>query len=399
MEPPEHKPPEQNNVRRRWWMGLLSVGALLGLGLAAPKLTADTQPSRLAPMPKGAEALRHRDGRITFSDAFAERAGLHTVHVEHREVVPTVRATGAVAFSPRNVAAVGSRIFGRVTEVEATLGQRVKRGQALARIESAELGKAHAELLSLEAQARLARAEHRRKKILVREGIASKRSSEISRSELEAVQARQRAAAKYIRSMGGSPGRNGNLGELVLRAPIDGEVVGVDVHRGQAIEPSHTAFEVADLSELWVELSVFERDLPLVAVGDRVEIQSNADAEVMVPGTVEHISSVLDPSTRTATIRVVVDNGAKNLRVGQSVTGRIEAHQVGVRGLAVPRKAVVLVDGTPTVFVLTAPREVEPRSVNLGLEGARDVEIVAGLEEGEQVIVEGVFALKSELFR
>jgi membrane fusion protein, heavy metal efflux system len=349
--------------------------------------------------PSGADLPVYRDGRIAFSPGFFERAGLTVETVERRSIVPIVEATGTVDFSPRGVAAVGARIFGRVLDVDVTEGDTVDEGQQLARVESAELGEAQAALMTLRAQAELAEADAKRKELLVREGIASRRSVEVTAKEVEVTRAQQRAAAKQVRSMVGGARHGGRLGEFNLASPIAGEIVAVNVYQGQAVEPSHTAFQVADLSELWIELAVFERDLRTVSVGDRVKVQAGGDEETVVPGVVEHVGSVLDPVTRTATVRVVVDNADRRLRVSQSVVARIESQQATVDGVAVPSRAVVLVDGEPTVFVVSAPGVVEPRAVQLGAQDDKGVEITSGLTAGEKIVVEGVFALKSELFR
>jgi membrane fusion protein, heavy metal efflux system len=373
-------------------LGLVLALALVGV----PACTAEDEPGGAEPV---ADHLPvYRDGVIVIPPSFFERAKLRVEAVERRTIVPVIEATGTVDFSPRGVAAVGARIFGRVLEVDVIEGDRVEEGQELARIESAELGEAQAALSTLEAQADLAEADKRRKDMLVQEGITSQRVAEVTAKEVAVTQAQRRAAAKQVRSMVGGARRGSRLGEFYLASPIDGEVVAVNVYQGQAVEPSHTAFQVADLSELWVELAVFERDVQLVSVGDRVKVQAGGE-DTLVPGVVDYVGSVLDPVTRTATVRVIVDNQDRRLRVSQSVVARIESQQATVHAVAVPHGAVILVDGAPTVFVMTTPEQVEPRVVQLGARDDQRVEIVEGLGEGESVVVEGVFALKSELFR
>lgn len=371
------------------------VGVALLLTLAGAS-ACESEPQAAGPR---SDVPVYRDGVIRFSPSFFERAKLSVETVELQRIAPVVEATGTVDFSPQKVAAVGVRIFGRVAEVEVIEGDRVEQGQSLARVESAELSEVQAELATLRAQAKLAEADKRRKQVLVEEGIASQRAAEITRKELEITLARKRATAKQVRSMVGSDHHSRKLGEFFLDSPITGEIVGVHVVQGQAIEPSHTAFEIADLSELWIELAVFERDLRAVSVGDRVTVEATGSEGTIVPGVVDYVGSVLDPVTRTAKVRVVVDNQDRRLRVGQSVVARIESQQASVDGLAVPERAIVLVDGEPTVFVITAPGQVEPRILELGARDGERVQITAGLQEGEEVVVDGVFALKSELFR
>jgi len=114
---------------------------------------------------------------------------------------------------------------------------------------------------------------------------------------------------------------------------------------------------------------------------------------------VTFVSTVLDPVTRSAEVRVVVPNEAGKLRVGQAVNARIRPSAARKQAVAIPRSALVQVDGKPTVFVEVAERSVMPRTIEIGAQGPDFIEVKAGLEAGERIITEGVFALKAELFR
>lgn len=342
---------------------------------------------------------RVTSGTIRYSPEYAARIGLTTEVAQDRSIAPVTEVTGEVDLSPAHVAAVGARIFGRVTSVLVTPGDAVHEGQALARLESADLGRAQARLLSARAQETFAESDHHRKHLLVDEGLAAHRSIEVAQNQLTAAEAERRAAEQTVRAMGGSSRSSARLGRFVLRSPIDGDVIDVSVSRGQAIEPSHTAFRIADLDHLWLELAVFESDLDNVAVGDDVVVRPSGDASTRVQGVVEHVGAVIDPSTRAATVRISIDDPSRQLRVGQAVAAQIVSRGSAVTGLSVPHGAVVLVDGRPTVFVVPADGEAVPRAVTLGVRGTDHVQIVEGLGAGERVAVGGVFALKSELFR
>jgi RND family efflux transporter MFP subunit len=156
---------------------------------------------------------------------------------------------------------------------------------------------------------------------------------------------------------------------------------------------------VADLSKVWVELTVFERDVPGVREGDQVDLKLPADKGHTFTGTVQHVSEIIDPETRSAHVRVELDNAEGRLRAGLSVTGII--HTSGPRDtrLTIPRTAVTRVDGKPTVFVAAGTNAVEPRVLKLGPEDADSVAVLDGVKDGEQVVVSGVLALKAEVFR
>ena len=309
-----------------------------------------------------------------------------------------MHVTGVLEFDEQLIAAVGSRISGRVKEVRVIEGTRVKPGDTLATMESAELGKAQAEIFSVKARAQYAGTDEARKKKLLEEGIASQRALELASQESLITGAELRAAKQRVQALGGSDSGK-SLGVMALTSPIAGDVVKVHVFRGQAVEPSYTAFTIADRSSLWVRLSVFEGEVTNVRVGDTVELSAQVSTEEVLTGKVTYISSVLDPVTRSAEVRVIVPNENGHLRVGQAVNARIRPSAASKRALAVPRTTVVQVDGKPTVFVAVDDTGVVPRPVELGVQGADLVEITSGIAEGDRIVIEGVFALKSELFR
>lgn len=386
--------------RRKPWRALLFGAVLCGIGTTVA-FWASAHDAEPAPAPQTApksDIPVMKDGVLHFSPSYAERAGIVVEPAVERSLAPVTDVTGHVDFSPNHVAAVGTRIFGHVDEVDVLPGQTVKEGEPLARLVSSELGEAQARLHTADAREHFAETDRKRKERLVAEGIAADRSAQVALRELEAARAQRLAAEQSIRAMGGSP-KASKLGNFTLRAPIDGEVVEMNVYRGQAVQPDHQAFKIADLSKLWLELAVYERELPRISVGDEVLVRPGGDELTVVKGVVAHVGSVIDPGTRTATVRVQVDNEQRELRVGQAVQARLVSIGSKVQALAVPRTAVILVDGQHTVFVSPRDGEAAPRQIELGVQSNDYVEIVKGIEPGERVIVDGVFELKSELFR
>ncbi|MCY1061393.1 efflux RND transporter periplasmic adaptor subunit [Nannocystis sp. SCPEA4] len=339
------------------------------------------------------------DGVIKLPEVFAEKAALQTGTVEMTEVSPVVHVTGVLEFDELRIAEVGSRISGRVKEVKVIEGTKVEMGDVLATLDSAELGKAQAEISAVVAKAELAERDKERKRRLLQEGIASQRAADLASAEVSVASAELRAAKQRVQALGGGSSDKAALGVMSLTAPIEGDVVRVRVFRGQAVEPSYTAFTIADRTTLWVRLSVFEGEVVNIRVGDSVEISSQVTPDEVLTGTVTFVSTVLDPVTRSAEVRVVVPNEAGKLRVGQAVNARIRPGAARKQALAIPRKAMVQVDGKPTVFVEVGERAVMPRTIEVGAQGPDLVEIKKGLEPGERIVTEGVFALKSELFR
>ncbi|HEY0133335.1 MAG TPA: efflux RND transporter periplasmic adaptor subunit [Nannocystis sp.] len=338
------------------------------------------------------------DGVVRLPPAFAQRIGLKTQDAAITAISPVVYVTGVMEFDEQRIAAVGSRISGRVKEVRVIEGTKVKPGDTLATMESAELGKAQADIFAVKARAQYADTDEERKKKLLSEGIASIRSAELAAQESKITDAELRAAKQRVQALGGSASGK-SLGVMALTSPIEGDVVKVHVFRGQAVEPSYTAFTIADRRSLWVRLSVFEGEVGNIRVGDPVEISAQVTPNEFLTGTVTFISTVLDAANRSAEVRVVVPNEDGKLRVGQAVNARIKPSAASKSALAVPRLAIVQVDGKPTVFVAVDDTGVVPKPIELGVQGADLVEVTSGLNPGDRVVIEGVFALKSELFR
>ncbi len=392
-QPPteETQVPAQRRKRTRYL--LIGAGLLLSVVGVAAALRGKAAPEAGRAAPEVAFEGSH----IRFSEAFANRHAIATVQVVETDVSPTVTVTGAVRSDPRKFAAVGARSAGRVRHVLKIMGDRVKAGDVLADIESADLGRAQAEAEGLRARELAAQSDLKREEQLSAARVTAAREAELAKANHEALRAQRRAAEKAVAALGAEV--SGEVGVLKLRSPIAGQVISANVSRGQTIEPSDTLFEIADLSTVWVELVIFERDLDRVHKSDAVEIVPAAGRGETLESTIAQVSDVVDPLSRSALARVEVDNRKGWLRPGQSTTARIRGHASGERALTVPKAAVTFVDGKPTAFLLVSPGLVEPRAVELGADDGDRISVRRGLRAGDSVVSEGLFALKSEIFR
>lgn len=378
------------------------VWALLGVVVVASAASvAALREDQEEEVVEAADVPRIQDGRIVFSQAFRDRIQLTTEKVRAAPLTPVVSTVGMITFDPRHVARVGTRLRGVVRALHVYEGAEVERGQVLAEINSPELGEAQAQVAMLEAQASAAarqaeREEALREKSLSTAKEAEEASAERSRYESMLSAARQRVAALS----GGSVGRNHALGVHTLTAPIAGTLVERHITQGELVDGDRTAFLIAQLDHLWVELDVFERSLSAVRVGDEVDLTPLSDPNTTIKGRVAQVGAVLDPGTRSAPVRVEIDNRERLLRPGQAVDALIKASGAATKSaLVVPTEAITYVDGEPTVFVATGPLSVAPTVVELGEDNGRERQVLKGLELGQEVVVQGVFELKSELFR
>lgn len=375
------------------------LAALLAVGGAAALIGYLRHRSQIAAAPPSAPAdlPKLEAGAITFSDAFARRAGVKSALVERATLTPVVQVVGTVTFDSEHVAAAGTRIRGFVTKVLKVEGDRVVKGEALAEIESTELGQAQAQVAVVAARRSAAERNAKREATLLTSSLTTAREEELARAELEEQTAMLAAATHHVAALGGST--SGRIGTYFVRAPIGGTVVKRFVSAGQSVESDLVAFRVADLDFLWIELSVFEREIGAIRVDDVVELTPAGSAEAKLVGKVAYVGEVIDPDTRVAEVRVKVDNTGRLLRPGQSVVARIRPAGLARVVTSVPVGALTYVDGRPTVFVAESDTRVLVREVKLGRTDGVRHEVVEGLSIGQRVISDGVFALKSELFR
>lgn len=377
--------------------------ALTGLGLAAVSIGGY---AHLRPGRKQSNAdstvlrdVPHMEGNtIVFSAAYRDRAGIRFTKVERAPFTAMVRVVGTVTFNPNFVAAVGTRLRGTVRRTFKYEGDSVQANEPLAEIESAELGEAQAEIMQAKAVESAAETEARREKELLAKSLTTAREAEVARAALLTASAKLKAAEQRVSALGG----NGTFGLFVLRAPISGHVVEVHLAPGQSVEGNIVGYKIADLERLWIELSVFERDMGAVHLDDQVEVTPLSQPNQKIAGRVAHIGRLVDPDTHSIAVRVATDHPQNRLRVGQAVQATITSHEAEREGLLIPRTAVLYVDGKPTVFLADGDAQsTRVRAVPVRIGGKNGVryEVLEGLHAGQFVADAGVFALKSELFR
>jgi membrane fusion protein, heavy metal efflux system len=389
--------PAPAHAARRWVLGLCALVALLGLGFYTWNRSRQNAEADSA-QPEKTRDVPYLDGQwIRYSSGFAQRTGLTFAAAESGMLSPVVHVTGTVDFDPDRVAAIGARIAGRVRRVMHLEGDQVPRGEVLAEIESAELGEAQAAVISARAHANAAVANEKREHELAAAKISSNREAELATATAASARAELLAAEGRVRAMGGRP--DGEPGIMQMQSPIAGRVVARNLSRGQFVEPTLTAFKVADLSRVFVELAVFERDVSTIRAGDPVELFAPGAASSQVSGRVAYVGDEIEAQSKTATVRVIVEQPTVPLRPGQSLLAKIHTSAKAEPSVVLPRDAVTSVDGKPTVFVAHGATSVEPRAIQVGRQDGHQVEVLEGLKTGERVVVSGVFALKSEIFR
>ncbi len=334
---------------------------------------------------------------VRLDSAALAMADIRVGKVEVAEVT-TLPVTGTITFDANLVSHIGPKTAGRLVTLRADLGQRVVPGQPLAILESAEIGSTRAELHQWEELLKIAQENYERERRLEEQGISSRKELLEAQAEMRRAQAAVSSAAERLRVLGASHGDEAGEGALfIITAPFAGVVVEKHASRGEVVGPEDRIFTVADLSRVWIELDIFERNLAQVALGQPVTVTTAAYPGRRFPARIVYVGDVIDVERRTVRARVEVNNPGGSLKPGMFTTALIDIGG-GNRIIVVPRDAVQEVEGRQIVWVPGArPGEFRMQPVELGASvDDQRVQIRSGLTEGQQIVVAGAFTLKAE---
>jgi cobalt-zinc-cadmium efflux system membrane fusion protein len=316
-----------------------------------------------------------------------------TARSEARSAAETVAVLGELAVNQNAYAEVASPVAARVVTVAVDTGQAIRAGQPLATVASAELGRVRADLQSARARADLAARAVTRTRELAGERLVPQRELQEAEAQAATAAAELRAAQGALDAFASGGGRGARL---VLRAPVGGVVIERDAVQGQLVDASKTLFRVGDLSHLWLEAHVFERDAVAVAPGTRARVTLTALPGKSFDAQVTMVGREVDASSRTISVRLELANPGDVLRPGMSATVHLPLGDAAGTVVTVPLAAVQRVGETWCVFLPRRPGVFEMRAIGRGRELGGEIEVVRGLAAGETVVVDGSFLLKAE---
>lgn len=321
--------------------------------------------------------------------------------LQMQEVTPWLEISGRIEANDRSVTRIGAAVTGRVTEVLAEVGDRVQRGQALARVASSELTSAQMGYLKAHSAASQAERAVERARQLIQADVIG--SAELQRRESESAVARAelRAAGDQLRLMGlpqDAIDRLKDQGTLHPVAAVSATLAGVVIERkvshGQVAQPGDHLFTVADLDTVWVVGALPEQTARSVQTGQTVMIEVPALGNRSLSGKIVHVGDTVSPETRSVTIRTQVSNPQRDLKPQMLATMRVRGGTQ--QSLAVPAQAVVRENDRDHVFVRTAPQRFHLTPVELGPAQDKVRPVIKGLNAGAEVVTEGAFHMNNE---
>ncbi|KDN97610.1 efflux RND transporter periplasmic adaptor subunit [Pseudomonas donghuensis] len=333
------------------------------------------------------------EGALTLSQEQIDLAGIELAAVGPRQLQRSLSLPGEIRFDEDRTAHLVPRAAGVVESVAVVLGQQVKAGDLLAVIASPQISEQRSELAASQRRLELARSSYQREKDLWQEGISAEQDYQQARQALQEAEIAQANARQKISALSGSVVLAGG-NRYELRAPFAGQIVEKHLVPGEVVNETSAAFTLSDLSRVWASFGVAPRDLPKVRAGMPVTLVASELGE-QVSGTVTHVGSLLGEQTRTATVRVTLDNPRGAWRPGLFVAVQVPTEQY-TAALSVPDQALQTLEEKPTVFVRSAAGFIA-QTVEPGASANGFVEIRKGLQAGQQVAAQGSFILKSEL--
>jgi cobalt-zinc-cadmium efflux system membrane fusion protein len=363
---------------------LLTALVLAGCGKDDKKTAAapPADPTRVAPSP-------------------ALIAQLKLAPVSTQPVAETLRVAGRIDFDEQRLARIGATITGRVTEIDVLLGQQVKKGEMLAKLNSSELSTQQLAYLKARAQLELNRRNAERAKSLFEADVIGQAELQRRQSELLISTAETRAAADQLQLLGVSPAaieRLGKQGTINSVTPVVSTLNGFVVERklalGQVVQPADALFVVADLSRLWAVAQVPEQQVNQVKVGQSVSIEVPALGNEKLVGKLIFVGQTINPDTRTVLVRTELDNSDGRLKPAMLASMLIEAKSV--ERLVLPASAVVRENDEDHVFVALGDGAFRLTKVKLGPEQAGQRVVMSGLKGDEKIVVDGAFHLNNE---
>jgi Cu(I)/Ag(I) efflux system membrane fusion protein len=346
---------------------------------AEGSLTVGSAGLRLAGLPRAApaeSAASPHPAEFSFEPARLQKSGVRTGRVERAELARSLRAVARVVWDESRLHDVSPRVAGWIEELDAdALGKRVERGSVLFTLYSPELHAAQQELL-------LALGAHR--------GEGAARADDL----IGAARERLRLFGMDPVDLARLERERRRIDAVPFRAPVSGYVVEKDVARGGAVAAGQRLLRLAPLDRVWLEADLYEAELPLVRPGQPVRVSLAYRPGQVFQGSVSYVYPYLAGATRTARVRVELENPEQALlpEMYADLELLLEPHTA----LVVPQEAVLYAGERNFVFLELGAGRFRPQRVEVGIRDGERVEILSGLEEGQRIVTSGTFLIASE---
>jgi len=312
-------------------------------------------------------------GTVRVDSARRQLIGITTGRVKQKKLRVTIRAAGSVTYDETQLSDVALKFGGWIGELYAnTVGKPVKKGQPLFTVYSPELLTAQEEYLETHRRVLAKGSKHR-----INAARRRLRLWDISEDQIKALEKRGKAQ-EY----------------MSILAPANGVVIDKQIVAGSAFRAGQQILRIADLSRVWVEAQVYDYELPLIKAGMKAKVVLPELQDREYPANVDFIYPFMEGDTRTARVRVVLDNSDGFLRPDMYAHIHLKA-KLGKR-LVVPESAVLYSGQSRVVFLDLGDGRLAPRKIKTGQRSRKWIEVLQGLKEGDEVVTSGNFLVAAE---
>jgi len=320
--------------------------------------------------------------------------------VAQSDVSDILRVAGQIDFDEQALTRIGASVTGRVTQINAQLGNEVKKGYTLALINSSELSNSQLAYLKARSEKEFHRRTVQRAKTLFEADVISAAELQRRESEYEVASAQTRAAQDQLRVLGvnlkameelATTGAIDSVASVM--ATIKGVVVERKVTTGQVVQPADVLFTVADLSRVWAVAQVPEQQVAQVKVGQSVRIEVPALENEKLIGKLIYVGQTVSPESRTVLVRTELDNTSGRLKPSMLASMLIES--TPTKRMVVPITAIVREQDTDYVFTEEKPGSFRLKPVRLSSEHNGQRVVLDGLSQGMRIVSDGAFHLNN----
>jgi membrane fusion protein, heavy metal efflux system len=342
--------------------------------------------------------------KINPNEVIANADMLKQIKFEAAKIIPikrTLDIPGSIEVKQKLLARIGSPVQGRIIEINGELGDTVKQGDVLAVINSTELAKQQLAYIKSVQMVELKTKAYERAVLLFDADVVSEAQKLQRKTELSSAKADMEASKDQLFVMGMTVAEIEAIKSETqidaitnIVAKIDGKIIKKNVNVGQVVDPTEDIFTIAMLNEVWGVAQIPERQIGFLKEGDDLLIDVPAYEDKLVEGKITYLGDIVDPVTRTVTIRTEIDNNHGLLKPDMLITMKVSGMKIEKVG--VPINAIVSIDDIPNIFVKTGKNKFLLRPVTLGIKNKEFVHIDDGLLEGEEVVIDGAFHLNNE---
>ncbi|QDQ27045.1 efflux RND transporter periplasmic adaptor subunit [Chitinimonas arctica] len=344
---------------------------------------------------KEVEEAHGEEGGVTLNDARVKAAGITVERAGTALVANTMPLPGEIRFNQDSLAEITPRVTAVIIGIHKNVGDKVRKGDVLATLESQALAEWRSEYLANEKRLELARGNFEREKRLWRDKISAEQEYLNAKKELAEIEIAMQGSRDRLLSIGASlPKQNLGLARYELRAPFAGTIVEKHATTGEAVKEDVTLFQIADLNNVWAEIAVYPKNINQIQLDQSVTVRSK-DQGMATTGKIAHIGALIGEKTRTATARITIDNARGLWRPGMFVNIDVADGSVKTP-VAVKANAVQTLEGKTVVFIREGEK-FEPREIEPGRQNAEWVEVIKGLKAGEAYASNNSYVVKAEM--